>query len=772
MSDTQNPTPESSESDLNPAWVVAGAGVLLVALLPATVVTALLVRVAARLGRLPVSTLAAVSAVVTVLAVFTGFPNPVAMVTDGIGVWKAVLAGDTELLAGVDLLVGIGGLWAVAVGLLAGTGWVWWVRQSRPEWVSETELRSTPWQWWKRRATVRAIQSGKGLPGGVTVGVNVVSGERVTISNRAATGHTLCTGGTGAGKTVDVLNQLVDAAAAGDPIVYVDLKGGPSVPEWLAGLAAANGRRFQHFLIQDVSRDYVGPSSEGPAFYNPAGYGDATRRKDLLTASSGSSVEYYANQTSDYVQIVFGVLEAHPDGYKGLSAIEAAMELMSPRVLQKRAREIPRSHPDAVRLQLEADKHAANKERDFENSLATFRTYLSIFLNSTAGPWIAADEERGIDFRRTVAESGIVCFSLNSSEYRDLSAKLATVIIEDLTTLAGSMFGTGASGGVVRVVIDEFSAVGRANITNLIARGREAGFAVTLATQTLGDLRIQDPAFCDQLFGTVTNFVIHRANSEQDARLYSGLTGQQEVTRLGAQTLRTDGDLGAAVLHSQVDYVIPWTEFTELETGQAYYINKNPQKTGKKGALEDRVAKVRVVQRDVPEARVFTVPTVGRFQRYVGEDLDEAVVVTAPAGFGLDVLDAGDPFGLGDFPAGDAPVVVDPVDDAVGLLVGFEAAPVEPVEVVPVAPVSEPVSDLDFTFEVLGVPPAAPVVEPVEPMVAEPVAPVVPEPVTPPAPVAAPVPALAPVTPPVAPAPVSTEGLGPVPPPPRRRSRM
>lgn len=681
---------QSSSSEMNPLWVVAGVLLATVLFFPLLVVAAVTVRVVARLGRLPVTTLTSFTGIFVALAAVTGVPNVVASLTAAFTTWRGVLAGDTTVMSAVDVVVTTGGVWSFTVGLMAGTAWVWWVRRSKPAWVAATVLRSAPWEWWRQRRTEQVITSGVGLPGGVTVGVNETSGERVTINDRAATGHTLCTGGTGAGKTINVLNQLVDAAAAGDPIVYVDLKGGPAVPEWLASLALKNGRRFQHFLIHEAGKEYVGSASEGPAFYDPAGYGDATRRKDLLTASSGSNVEYYRNQTADYVQIVFGVLEAHPEGYRGLSAIEAAMELMAPRVLQKRAREIPVAHPDGVRLKLESDKHAANRERDFENSLSTFRTYLSIFLNSTAGPWIAADSERGIDFRRVVDESGIVCFSLNASEYPELAGKLATVVIEDLTTLAGSMFGSNANGRVVRIVIDEFSAVGRANITNLIARGREAGFAVTLATQTLGDLRIQDPAFCDQLFGTVTNFLIHRANSEQDARLYSGLTGEVEYTRLGAQTLRVDGDLGASVLQQHVDYTIPWPQFTELVTGECFYINKNPQKVvkgGKKAQLEERVQRVRVIQREVMLGQMFSVPALGRASRYSGVNIDAPVTVEPAAELGVWNLgepELGEPSQLG----------------TTGVTFGFESfASLVPYEApVDKAPVE---NDKEFIFDVL-----------------------------------------------------------------------
>ena len=82
-------------------------------------------------------------------------------------------------------------------------------------------------------------------------------------------------------------------------------------------------------------------------------------------------------------------------------------------------------------------------------------------------------------------------FSLNSSTYGKLAAQLGTLVVQDLVAASGDRPDDAAAAARPSrrsIGIDEFSALGADNVIALLARGRESGISVLLATQELADL--------------------------------------------------------------------------------------------------------------------------------------------------------------------------------------------------------------------------------------------------------------------------------------------
>ena len=108
---------------------------------------------------------------------------------------------------------------------------------------------------------------------------------------------------------------------------------------------------------------------------------------------------------------------------------------------------------------------------------------------------------------------------------------------------------------------------------------------VMLATQALADLARKEPTFVDQVLGIVSCFIIHRANTEADARIYAGLSGvtRKMLERMSLeQSTGTLGTFGAAsatgvgYLEERDDYAINVGTFQNLARGQAVFIAKSP----------------------------------------------------------------------------------------------------------------------------------------------------------------------------------------------------
>jgi hypothetical protein len=75
--------------------------------------------------------------------------------------------------------------------------------------------------------------------------------------------------------------------------------------------------------------------------------------------------------------------------------------------------------------------------------------------------------------------------------------------------------------------IDEFSALGADNLLALLARGREAGVPVLLATQELSDLERAGRGFRDQVMGIVGVTIAHRQDVHSSATMISQLAGTE-----------------------------------------------------------------------------------------------------------------------------------------------------------------------------------------------------------------------------------------------------
>ena len=171
-------------------------------------------------------------------------------------------------------------------------------------------------------------------------------------------------------------------------------------------------------------------------------------------------------------------------------------------------------------------------------------------------------------------------FSLNSSVYGKLSAQLGTLAIQDLIAASGHRL---ASGGEQALIgIDEFSALGADNLVSLLARGRESGISVMLATQELADLDRAARGFRDQVLGVTAIKIVHRQEVHASARTIADMIGVQKVWEPTYQIGR--GPLGGYSTsrgsRRQVEeYIVHPDTIKSLGTGDAVITTKIPEAT-------------------------------------------------------------------------------------------------------------------------------------------------------------------------------------------------
>ncbi len=472
---------------------------------------------------------------------------------------------------------------SIPVGIIIGllySSWRWFLR---PKW-EETVFRITPMQWLSKRRNIRDIANDQNGPmNGTTLGIAASDGHKIIQLDSEASSHTLVVGAAGSGKTTTLMGQSRDIIRRGHALCFVDLKGGTDVPRILEEYARRYNRTFRHWLMHPSRDEYKGPSDKGPAYYDPISRGEASRRKDLIIGARKWSEEYYKTIAEDYLQKAFEVLIGNPD--KNVSTFSDIANLLDPKTLGERS--YPLGHIPYYR-ELVEEIARMNDEKmppQEKSAISSLRKQFQVLAHSVAGPWLKRDPQGENDINlKDVANAGdIVVFSLDSSNYPELSQTLGNLIIQDLKTVSSELR-QDPSANPLHVFIDEFSAIGSDNVIGLISKSRDAGVPVTLSTQALGDLRKVDDSFLDQLVGIISSFLIHRANIEEDAEFYAGLTGI-EIKKKFRQSVEHSSNIfgigrgsgsGSGVLEDVEEHRVTVSEIQSLRTGEMVYVSKSP----------------------------------------------------------------------------------------------------------------------------------------------------------------------------------------------------
>ncbi len=414
----------------------------------------------------------------------------------------------------------------------------------------------------RRRSVRRAAAAG--ASDATVLGSNR-EGRKVLLHDGQLTAHGLILGASGAGKSTTLLAILTDHIERGHPVVTIDMKGSPTFARQLASAAATAGRPFQLW------------TPDGPSVWNPLAHGNATELKDKLIATERFTEPHYQRAAERFVQAALQVLhDAHPERPVTLDEVVGAMD---PRRLAGLLRHVPRTRAQ------QTQEYLAGLTPDQLSAIRGLGTRLAIISESHTGRFLSQAPAPGgesIDLRAAVAGRQVVLFSLNSSTYGKLASQLGTLVVQDLVTTVGHRL---ASGGVARdgpaiIGIDEFSALGADNVIALLARGREAGASVLLATQELADLDRAAFGLRDQVLGNTAVKIAHRQDVPASAQTIAQMAGT--VTRW-EETRQTGGRLfgsyyaGRGTRRQVEQFAVHPNEIKALGTGEAVLIVKQPR---------------------------------------------------------------------------------------------------------------------------------------------------------------------------------------------------
>jgi type IV secretory pathway TraG/TraD family ATPase VirD4 len=385
-------------------------------------------------------------------------------------------------------------------------------------------------------------------------------GRPVSLSDEQLAAHGLIVGATGAGKSTTLLRVLTEHIRSGTPVVALDMKGSPAFARALEEAAAAAGRSFRVW------------SPDGPSHWNPLQHGNPTELKDKLIATERFTEPHYQRAAERYVQTVLQVLQhAHPERAPTLDEVVA---LMDPRRVPSLLRHLPR--PLAWHLQ----DYLAELAPDQLSAIRGLGTRLAVITESHLSGYLSAGEPgQTVDLRAALSGPEVVLFSLNSSRYGNLAAQIGTLVIQDLVSAAGErMAAHPAAVGRAIVGVDEFSALGGDQMLALIARGREAGVSVVVATQELVDLERAARGLRDQILGNTAVKVIHRQDVPESAQLVAQMIGTERVWEETRGVGPPFGlDTGRSTRRLVEQFVVHPNTIKTLPRGQAVVIAKIPR---------------------------------------------------------------------------------------------------------------------------------------------------------------------------------------------------
>lgn len=457
---------------------------------------------------------------------------------------------------------------------------------------------------WRTSRVLRARSHARALANAqdrksIELGVSP-NGRTVRIPEAALRAHGLILGATGAGKTTTMLKILEQEIERGHSVVAIDLKGSPHFADQLRAMA------------QQHSRDFKLWTPDGPTAWNPLAVGNPTECKDKLIATERFTEPHYQRAAERYLQ---QALTVHAQTSPNPPTLSGVVKLLDPSELATRARSLP---PDRA---ANLGAYVSSLTRDQLSAIRGLQSRLALLTESHTGQFLApaADREQ-LNLRDSMNRGDVVLFSISGSTYGSSAAQLGSLVVQDLVTATGSRLQTMAAMGSSRatpeqdlsrstaretqsrpviVAIDEFSVLGAGNVVSLLARGREAGVGVLLATQELADLDRAARGLRDQVLGNTAVKIAHRQDVPESAQTVARIAGTEKAWertyRESPGMFGSRGAQGATVRAVDRLRVEPG-QISELRPGEAVVVVKSPQASATLARI-DRPGSVRSERR-------------------------------------------------------------------------------------------------------------------------------------------------------------------------------
>ena len=189
----------------------------------------------------------------------------------------------------------------------------------------------------------------------------------------------------------------------------------------------------------------------------------------------------YRRSCAAYLEDVFELLDAAP-GDSRVAVLDEVIHLLNPLAMRARMEYVPAAYPrrDALAERTRVSVSLINAE---PATIAQLTRELRELRASAFGPWLRPAGQGPapeIDLGRAVTQRAVVLFRLGG-ERNASSAMLARLVCQDLLAAAAALTEIGVDGDGI-IWLGECGALPKQSVTDMIARGPDAGLPVLAAT--------------------------------------------------------------------------------------------------------------------------------------------------------------------------------------------------------------------------------------------------------------------------------------------------
>ena len=409
----------------------------------------------------------------------------------------------------------------------------------------------------------------------VPIGVDVRTGDVITLMEERRHAHLLALGGTGTGKSTFLLNLALHAVRHGKPCIIIDPKGEDSTLEFFCRAGRTLSPDFDRRL-----RVFKLSSPEASAFYNPTKHGNSIQIKDRLMEAFNWSEQYYQSVAADFLTVFtactekIGLVLTLDRVCKALGDEEALIKMLKP--LEKQ------SDSGDLKARELSKQMAALKNRVKASDLQGLASQLSILNNPYIGHLMSFDQaENEIDLRQALERNEIIYFQLDTLANPDTARRLGRIIIEDIKGLASWVYKTVPDEKMRKfcpIFIDEFGSFASKEFIEILKQLRGAKLGAHLFAQGLEDLDVVSPEFGRQASSNPITKVAFRLDDSETVDEICSMAGTLNGLE---QSYQVEGKFmpkrtGNGNMRETKQMRVEHDVIKNMETGQAVVIEKSP----------------------------------------------------------------------------------------------------------------------------------------------------------------------------------------------------
>jgi conjugal transfer pilus assembly protein TraD len=383
-------------------------------------------------------------------------------------------------------------------------------------------------------------------------------------------GHTIVFGTTGSGKTRLFDLVLSQAIARGESVFIVDPKGDKELMlnAFRACKIAGRPEAFVHFNPAFPSRSVrIDPLKNWNRSTELA-----SRVKDLITSDNDNDpfAQFSWNAINNIVQglIATGVrpnlkrirtyieggpakllaraLISHFDQYVTDWRVALSDKLQKAKDGDAETQILARYFKDHVQQAHPSQplsgliKMFDHDRAHFSKMVASLEPILNQLTSGELGDLLSPDADDPDDIRpitdsaRMINTGQVVYMGLDSLSDSTVGSAIGSIMLADLTAVAGDRYNYGVNNRPVNVLVDEAAEVVNKPLISLMNKGRGAGFQVIIASQTFADFsaRLGDEAKSRQVIGNANNLIGLRSKDGQTQEFITEPLGETIIRQI------------------------------------------------------------------------------------------------------------------------------------------------------------------------------------------------------------------------------------------------